>query len=337
MRRVTAPYPTENPADERTGATTAPPLTLAARWGGTGQMADLGPDLPEVHYVEFGGPDAEAHAGHPHTPLVLVHGLGGSHLNWVLLGPRLRAHGPVYALDLAGFGLTRGGERESTVSANVALLAAFLREVVGEPADLVGNSMGGMISIFLAAAHPELVDRLVLLDPSVPTRRRDADRQVAATFVVYGIPRVGEAFMRKIGERSDRQRVMDTTNLCFANPSRADPAVLDAGVELVAYRREHAPEGPVAFLAAARSILRVLNRGRKYAALLRGLSVPVLLVHGERDRLVPVAAARTLAAENPHWTVEIVPDLGHAPMLERPELVARIVDDWLDRPSLTGR
>jgi pimeloyl-ACP methyl ester carboxylesterase len=223
------------------------------------------------------------------------------------------------------------------VTANVTLLAAFLREVVGEPAVLVGNSMGGMVSIFLAAAHPALVERLVLLDPSVPTRRRDADRQVAATFFVYGIPRVGEVFVRKVGERSDRQRVMDTTNLCFADPARADPAVLDAGVELLAYRRQHAPEAQVAFLAAARSILRVLSRGRKYAALLRGLAVPVLLVHGERDRLVPVAAARTLAAENPHWTVEIVPDLGHAPMLEKPPAVAAIVDDWLDGPPPTGR
>src|SRR6478735_5299042 len=179
MRRVTAPYP----ADERTGGSTAPPLSLAARWGGTGQVADLGPDLPSLHYVDFGGPELRDGDG-PHTPLVLVHGLGGSHLNWVLLGPQLRRHGRVYALDLAGFGLTRGGERESTVSANVALLAAFLR------------------------------------DPSIPTRRRDADRQVAATFFVYGIPRVGEALVRRIGERSDRQRVMDTTNLCLADPRR---------------------------------------------------------------------------------------------------------------------
>lgn len=223
-----------------------------------------------------------------------------------------------------------GGQRESTVSANVALLAAFLREVIGGPAVLVANSMGGMVSLLLAAAHRDLVERLVLLDPSIPTRRRDADRQVAATFFVYGIPRVGEAFVRRIGERSDRQRVMDTTNLCFADPTRADPAVLDAGVELLAYRRQHAPDAQAAFLAAARSILRVLHRSQQYAALLRGLEVPVLLVHGERDRLVPVAAARAAGAGNPRWTTEIVPDLGHAPMLEKPQLVARIVGDWLD-------
>jgi pimeloyl-ACP methyl ester carboxylesterase len=333
---VTLDHPTDARTGERTEEPLAdeavPPLSLAARWGGTGHLADLGPDLPPVHWVDFGGPSGRPVGNNTHTPVVLVHGLGGSHLNWVLLGPLLRRHGRVYALDLAGFGLTRGGERQSTVTANVTLLNAFLREVVREPAILVGNSMGGMVSLLLTAAHPDLVRRLVLLDPSIPTRRRDTDRQVAATFFVYGIPRVGEAFVRRIGQRSDRQRVMDTTNLCFADPTRADPAVLDAAVELLAYRRLHVPDAQPGYLGAARSILRVLQRGRRYAALLRGLDIPVLLVHGERDRLVPVAAARAAAAENPGWTTRILPDLGHAPMLEKPEVVAGIIDDWLATP-----
>ena len=330
----------DHPSDARTGERTeepsadeaVPPLALAARWGGTGHIADLGPDLPPVHWVDFGGPSGASVGDDAHTPVVLVHGLGGSHLNWVLFGPLLRRHGRVYAVDLAGFGLTPGGERESTVTANVTLLTAFLRDVVREPAILVGNSMGGMVALLLTATHPDLVHRLVLLDPSIPTRRRDTDRQVAATFLVYGIPRVGEAFVRRIGQRSDRQRVMDTTNLCFADPTRADPEVLDAAVELLAYRRQHVPDAQPGYLGAARSILRVLQRGRRYAALLRTLDVPVLLVHGEGDRLVPVAAARAAAAENPGWTTRILPDLGHAPMLEKPELVAGIVDDWLATP-----
>jgi pimeloyl-ACP methyl ester carboxylesterase len=334
----------DHPSDARTGERTeepsadeaAPPLALAARWGGTGHIADLGPDLPPVHWVDFGGPSGASVADDAHTPVVLVHGLGGSHLNWVLLGPLLRRHGRVYAVDLAGFGLTPGGERESTVTANVTLLTSFLRDVVREPAILVGNSMGGMVALLLTATHPHLVHRLVLLDPSIPTRRRDTDRQVAATFFVYGIPRVGEAFVRRIGQRSDRQRVMDTTNLCFADPTRADPEVLDAAVELLAYRRQHVPDAQPGYLGAARSILRVLQRGRRYATLLRGLEAPILLLHGERDRLVPVAAARAAAAENPGWTTVILPDLGHAPMLEKPELVAGIVDDWLANPP-TGR
>ena len=66
-----------------------------------------------VHYVDFGGPD-----GAP--TVVLVHGLGGSHLNWDLFAPLLRPHARVLALDLPGFGRSEPGDRRTTVHDNVA-------------------------------------------------------------------------------------------------------------------------------------------------------------------------------------------------------------------------
>src|SRR3954466_9259992 len=114
-----------------------------------GTSATLDWDGP-VHYVDFGG--------NPEGPvLVLVHGLGGSHLNWDLLAPLLTPHGRVLALDLPGFGRSEPGGRRATVEANVAVLRRFLAEVAGGPVVLVGNSMGGMISIFTAAEAPEAV------------------------------------------------------------------------------------------------------------------------------------------------------------------------------------
>lgn len=310
----------------------APPLTLAGRWGGHGHLTEL-PGLEdgrEVHWVDFGGP-ADDSSSRP--PLVLVHGLGGSHLNWVLLAPLLRGQRHVYALDLAGFGLTPGTETTSTVIANTALVAAFLREVVGRPCVLVGNSMGGMISLIVAATRPDVVDRLVLLDPSIPTRRRHLDRRVAATFFLYGVPRVGEAFVGRVTARlSDDQRVQETTNLCFADPRRADPEVHAASVALLAHRQQHAAAVQASFLGAARSILRVLGTKNRYRELIGGIDKLVLLIHGEQDRLVPVAAARQAAADNPSWTSVILPDLGHVPMLEKPDLVAEIITDWLADP-----
>jgi pimeloyl-ACP methyl ester carboxylesterase len=127
-----------------------------AAWGGVGRTVDLG---GPVHYVDFGGP-----AGAPRV--VLVHGLGGSHLNWCLLAPRLAQVLRVLAVDLVGFGLTRPEGRAATVHANVALLDRFVAEVAGAPAILVGNSMGGMISILEAAAQPRAVAALALLDPA---------------------------------------------------------------------------------------------------------------------------------------------------------------------------
>src|SRR3712207_9481894 len=104
---------------------------------GQSRTVDLG---GPVHYVDFGGP-----ADRP--VMVLVHGLGGSHLNRDLFAPLVRAHVRLLAIDLPGFGRSEPEGRTAGVAANVAVLHRFLTEVWGDPALLVGNSMGGMISI----------------------------------------------------------------------------------------------------------------------------------------------------------------------------------------------
>ncbi|HEY6480179.1 MAG TPA: alpha/beta fold hydrolase, partial [Streptosporangiaceae bacterium] len=81
-----------------------------------------------MHWVDFGGPPDTAT-----PPLVLVHGLGGSHLDWVRVAPALAAQRRVLALDLPGFGLTPAAGRLATVPASAALLGRFVREVAGAP------------------------------------------------------------------------------------------------------------------------------------------------------------------------------------------------------------
>src|SRR6266540_5191376 len=101
-----------------------------------------------VHYREWDGP--------PDGPtFVCVHGLGGSHLNWAGVAPRLAEHGRVLALDLAGFGLTRTEGRGTGVGSNRSLLDAFLRALHLPPVVLAGNSMGGQISLIQAAHAPQ--------------------------------------------------------------------------------------------------------------------------------------------------------------------------------------
>jgi pimeloyl-ACP methyl ester carboxylesterase len=123
---------------------TSAPWTFAEPWGARGWISDI--DGP-VHWIDFGG-DGDG------TPIVFVHGLGGSHLNWSLVGKALAQGRRAVALDLRGFGLTPGAPRSTSIRANVRLLNAFVNEVVGAPVVLVGNSMGGVISVLQTHNNP---------------------------------------------------------------------------------------------------------------------------------------------------------------------------------------
>jgi len=308
--------------------TTPAPWTFAQEWGGRGWVTDLaGP----VHWVEFGERTDT-------TPIVFVHGLGGSHLNWVLIGQALTRDRRAFALDLRGFGLTPGFPRDTTVPGNVRLLDTFLREVVGAPAILVGNSMGGLISAMHTAARPDTVAGLVLMDPALPPPVRRPDPAVAGMFMTYLLPGLGEFAMRMMQSRSTpEQAVRRIINLCFADPSRLDPRMLAAATELVKARAVLRGKEE-SFLRATRSLMRHLARADANRAMLRRVDVPVLLISGEADRLVPVAAARAAAAANPAWDTVFLPGVGHTPQLETPDLVVDAVTDWLARTMIrTGQ
>ena len=298
---------------------------LARPWGGASQSTDIG---GPVHWVDFGGP-----AGAP--PIVLVHGLGGSHLNWVRVARPLTERNRVVALDLPGFGFSPAAGRATSIEANAKVLDRFINEIIGGPVILMGNSMGGAITILESAASPHAVTAVVLVDPALPRPVEVPDPLVAAQFLMYAVPGVGEAFMN-ISRRSttDRELVERVINLCFADPRRAPRELMDAATELGAYRRLHLPKQNAAFLQAARSIVRAGLRPRQFKHTMRSLVQPVLLIHGDRDRLVPITAARIAAAANPRWDTEFLHDVGHTPQLENPDAVIRAVERWLDRHEL---
>jgi pimeloyl-ACP methyl ester carboxylesterase len=259
-----------------------------------------------------------------------VHGLGGSHLNWAPVGSLLAQYARVLAPDLAGFGLTEPLGRRTGVLDNAALLHRFLVEVVGERAVLVGNSMGGMISTVLGAARPAAVRGLVLVDPALPQpRTAQLDRAVFGTFLRYAVPGIGERFLaRRRQTLSPEQTVQEVLDVCCVDPSRVPAELIAASVELVRVRAG-IPGLDKAFLAAARSLLWINARPRRYRAVMRAVRSPVMIIHGEADRLIPAAAARREAANNPSWRLEVLPDVGHVPQMETPEPVSRLILDWL--------
>ena len=276
-----------------------------------------------VHYLDFGG------AG---RPLVLVHGLGGSALNWLSVGGPLSALGRVYAIDLAGHGRTRatGFGRSPRVGDNRVLLSRFLAEVAREQAVLMGNSMGGYLSLAQAAAEPASVRALVLVAPAVPRPpRKTLDPRVFATFAALMMPMVAEWSLRARARRGPEAMVRDLMKLCTVDVSRIDPKVMEAHIALARERVAYGKAAGADFIAAARSLVLVLAGRTKYLEMVRKVRAPTLLVAGERDRLVRLWAAKAVAEARPDWRFEVLSGIGHVPQLECPQRFLAIVEPWL--------
>jgi glycerol-3-phosphate dehydrogenase len=284
------------------------------------QTADLG---GPVHYVEFGGEG---------SPIVLVHGLGGSHVNWAAVGERFTSHGRVLALDLVGFGRTPPEGRSAGVDSNSQLLERFLREVVGAPAVLMGNSMGGFLSLRAAARTPELVRALVLVNPAQPhVKGVQRDPEVVRRFAIAAIPLLGEFLAtRKARQLGARGLTEDLLKLCCRDMGTVSNELLEAHVALSTERLASMPWSTAAYLEAARSLLRALRRPEDFARDAMAVRCPTMLVHGVHDRLVRFAYSEALAKLRPDWRFEVFPDAGHVPMMEDPEGFTSRVGTWLE-------
>ena len=291
-----------------------------------------GIELPEERWADVDGPVhfREWEGTSPPT-FVCVHGLGGSLLNWISVAPGLAERGRVIALDLAGFGKTPRDGRSASVKANRILLSRFLRDEADGPVILIGNSMGGSISLLQAALEPESVAGLVLTSPALPWGRGGRpDPVVAAAFAMYQIPGIGERFLKERARRLGPERlVAETLALCCGDSSRVDPAVVEIMVEAAHERRELEDSIP-AFLEAARSLLRMSRRLTFGRELMGRVSCPVLLIHGREDRLVRVRTAIAAGEAHPDWRVRIFDDVGHVAQLEAPDRWLAEVEDWLE-------
>lgn len=276
-----------------------------------------------THLLDFGGPqDAPV--------LLLVHGLGGAAWNWLALAPLLRDHVRLMAVDLAGHGLSPAAGRATTVGANRRLVDRFIRDIAGEPVILVGNSMGGMISILEASAAPDLVRGLVLVDPALPRPLLSrGDPRVALQFAVMVLPVLGEAaYARRRGRRTAEDQIRQALRMCTVDMDRVPTEAIEAGVQVVRQRDNR--QFPVAdVVAAGRSVVRRVANARALNRSMAAIDAPVLLLHGAKDRLVPVASARQAARAFPTWRLAVADDVGHVPMLEAAEWTATQILDWL--------
>jgi pimeloyl-ACP methyl ester carboxylesterase len=263
-------------------------------------------------------PDAE--------PALLVHGLGGSTNNWTDFTGLIRTGVDVQSLDLPGFGRSDAPpDRDYSIPGQARRVVRYLEQSGRGAAHLVGNSMGGVISILAAAERPDLVRTLTLLDPAVPDvrplRLHPLKSDWRMGFLV--VPAVGEYALRRLGAVPVERRVRATINLCLAHPERYPQRRFDEDVA-EARRRVELPDAATAMLRATRGLVasQLLHRRRVWGALPR-ITAPTVVVWGGQDRLVAPDLAPVVAARIPHSRLLLLPDVGHVPMMEVPEVTAR--------------
>lgn len=283
-----------------------------------------------VRTTPWTGPVAATGHGGPRERAVFVHGLGGASTNWTDLAALLAVRCDGWALDLPGFGRSRprGGY---SVAGHARAVADVLEQVVarpgeaaGRPVHLLGNSLGGMVGLLVAARRPDLVATLTLISPAMPVYRvpPSFDRALAL-LLLPGVAGVAE---RRLAGIAAEEHVQGMVRMCFGDASRVPPHRLAEAVAEMR-ERESLPWARPALVRSMRglmtSYLRV-GRGNAWRAA-RSLRTPTLVVWGSRDRLVDPRLAPRLADAVPDGRLLLLDGVGHVAMLEEPETTARAV------------
>jgi pimeloyl-ACP methyl ester carboxylesterase len=270
-----------------------------------------------------------------------VHGLGGASTNWTDLAGLLAVRLEGWAVDLPGFGRSQPPPRgRYSVRGHVRVVVDVLEHVrrqpgegQGRPVHLLGNSLGGLVSLLVAAHRPDLVATLTLVSPAMPVYRvPPAFSRALLLLLLPGIPSLAE---RRIAGITPEESVRAMVRMCFGDPERVPRERIDQAVEEMRERAEQ----PWADRALTRSmrglITSYLRVGRANAwRMAASLSQPTLVIWGDRDKLVDPALAPRLAAVVPDSRLQVLEGIGHVAMLEAPEPTARAVLGMLEqRPA----
>ena len=284
------------------------------------------------HFTEIGGPVHYIDYGGTGSPIVMLHGLGGSHLNWDRIGPGLAEDHAAYALDLRGFGLTPLNGSTASMENQVELVAAFIREVAGGKATVFGNSMGGTIAMLLAAEHPDLVEALALFGPGLPPQSQKAFSKQNLMFLGFPLlPAVGEAAMQRYFDSTPPEDRIDfMMRKMTADPNRIDDYTRAALTEMIRLRDSMEWQA-AAYCQALRSISSVLLKRGSFRRTIHKISAPTLIIHGMLDDTVPIESGEWLAKERPDWKFAPLMDCGHIPQLELPRRSLELYRNWRDQ------
>ncbi len=293
-------------------------------------LPELEPDLPawQGEEVTAGGETLYVRrTPGPADTAVYVHGLGGSATNWTDLAALLSGHVNGIAVDLPGFGRSKPVDGFAySLPAHVETLTRFLRGLDLGPVHLFGNSMGGAISMMLAAEHPELVRTLTLVSPAVPDLRPSLRRMSDPRLPLLFVPVVGPRVRRALAAMPPRERAKQLVRLCFADPASVSEVRMAEVEQEFAERATMAWAGRALMMSSAGLFKAwLVPRSRSMWALASKLTMPTLVVWGTEDRLVTVRKAPRIAALLPNARLLVLPRTGHVAQMERPRTVARAV------------
>ncbi|HKA50079.1 MAG TPA: alpha/beta hydrolase [Candidatus Dormibacteraeota bacterium] len=278
-------------------------------------------------YVRLDGLDVHhVYGGHGSPSVVFVHGLGSAgYLEWRYTLPALaRAH-RVFAPDLPGFGRSEKPAGGYGIPLFARVIDEYIRTRRLKPV-LVGTSMGGRVALDVALRSPELVRKLVLVNSLGVVRPA-----VHPFYPLLLVPRVGEGMLGLIREALHRLSPAQVRRYArrFMGVSGDVERVLD-DVYLSGLREMHATDGfPRAYVSTVRALARPeAYRATPLMARLAECGLPVLLIWGAKDRLLPLARARAALEALPGARMEVIEDAGHTPQVERPEEFNRVLEDF---------
>jgi len=268
-------------------------LALAASAAAQDSAAKAAPAIADKTATVYGAKIRYQEAGSGPV-VILLHGLGGDGSNWApTIGPLAQKY-RVIVPDQIGFGRSDKPMLNYRVATLVDFLDGLYKQLGITRASLVGNSLGGFTAAAFALAHPEKVDRLVLVDAAGFAVPKDFD------------PRMMDAL-----NASTREQVKTLLPLVFYNKALYGS---DAAVDMMLTRRVTSGDG----YTIQRFIESIVRGEDVLDGKLGGIKQPTLMIWGREDGLTPLAMGERFKKEIAGSELFIIDKCGHVPQLEKP-------------------
>lgn len=276
----------------------------------------------QTRYTYIRSPQSAANA----TPLILLHGFGTSIGHWRQnLDVFSQVH-PVYALDMLGFGASEKASARYNVTLWVEQVYDFWQTFIRQPVVLVGNSIGSLVALTAAATYPQMVAGVVMMSLPDPSLEEEMIPQQLRSLVATIKNLVLSPLLLKTVFYWVRhpRRVKSWAGLAYSNPE----AVTDELVDILTGPAQD--RGSVQAFCAILKAMTTSGFNLSVKSLLPGLNIPLLLLWGAQDKMVPKHLAQLFTQYNPNLQVIEIENAGHCPHDESPEQVNQIILDWID-------